>query len=1415
MINKEWKKVLLRSGVILAATAGVTASIIYRSEQDYSPVSSERKLQSNQIVFSGNTDTTKKQETGNGSESELWEKDARAEDQGIPQREKEAQYLFKEELPGESTKKLAALENRGESEGGSSAENTTVNGNTGANPGGIAGDGILYDVVDDGQDADLIIGGGDYDGDGGTVIFPDQKTDDGESPKPSDPEPVTPVKPTPGKPEETPTKDLTQTVKDPEPEKSNPTLGTDSGNVVNKPYKDGVTVAENTNGGDDNINVIIRKALVNGRSNLYKGQSVDAMTIYCALETYVRGADGAQYIWGTGDLDQYVRIDGVSFDGGKTFETSFPVVIPADIEEGDMIIKVSYRLSVNDKEWTERNVSYDAEDTRLLVLSRALTEEDEVINAADVVNPDQYPSLNSYVNLYRLLGDFLGKGSITQLFPGWMENGKLVPWFYKTETGRHILQPADMVDLPEGYTAGMTWIFLEDGNSSVGTGTSSLCYLQTLTGVDLDVIQNSASKLTVESGKKVLEIPEYIQAVKLSTDVTGQTDYVSIPDTVIYLEAIGGLQVEEGYLVEEGNERYASTDDGLLVNKAGTQICAVPYGKTKLTVSDKIDQVTLFGENQLSYVAFEADSLEKMPSINTEYLKNCRIVVKDELVEEYLNTLGEAGSVGRKNLVAAASEPGLGYFLDKGALINEQGELEKVTTKGSSLTISDYVKTVKKDAFSEAGNVTAVILPKDGSLVTFEKDCLKDSGVLSVQCYSQKQFESMADQMAQAGAPQALVELVSVSLEGYEYYVSEQNGEQKGTLIEAPKDVELFDGTVTAQDGTPVTISQIGDNAFAECTLLEWVELPESVERVGYQAFYNCTSLQGLMMYNTEQITLGNRALEGCESLRFAASNAMTGIFEDEYDPIIADTSGLQAADSYFFYVPTGSLGYTAHCVSFTEESGVHGYCFVDIGAGNKMLYGVDESKEPWLALRSGLVMAENTVLPVSTSEIFEYALAGTVSENGEGYSLNWEDLINLWAMDSYAIAYSQISDTVTFSQEGYYYYLGEGVFAGCTQISHVILPGCAQDASEFLFSGCSGLETVEYGSFAYGTGFFMGSFTGCENLEDIYIREYSVPSLVFYTGGQFLFNYDWTAEEEMEHLRIHVPEGMEEQYIMEWRLLLGGYFDTGAESAYQNLWNDVMFDLFFENWEMPEDEEVDAKSVEKVVGLENRVRTLLGMELVTTPTEFFPYRVSDDGMVTLTGAYTENTFLMLDTMGLGLPNGWYLDYVGTGAFSNCTNLEMVIIPYNLVGIYPNAFKGVESKSLLLYMEGDVPPSLMGWSEDEPFSFGVPDEAINLMVPFGSEETYVEAWAPALAGSEDEEVLNEAKKRLRKMLGVSDQTVSGSDAAVFSVSGNDVSGNEAQEDGLSKKDSVAEDFSVTAGDASAVEEDKDKKENGR
>ena len=71
-----------------------------------------------------------------------------------------------------------------------------------------------------------------------------------------------------------------------------------------------------------------------------------------------------------------------------------------------MVIRVGYRFSTNDTEWTQMDVPYTPEDSRIYVMTEAITEENQVLDTTKVLNSDQH--LEQYFNRLVILscGDY-------------------------------------------------------------------------------------------------------------------------------------------------------------------------------------------------------------------------------------------------------------------------------------------------------------------------------------------------------------------------------------------------------------------------------------------------------------------------------------------------------------------------------------------------------------------------------------------------------------------------------------------------------------------------------------------------------------------------------------------------------------------------------------------------------------------------------------------------------------------------------------------------------------------------------------------------------------------------------------------------------------------------------------------------
>ena len=160
------KKTLRNLAVALPLTVAAVVGVAY-AVQDYQggsafqPFASDRALQSNQVLFPDDGETTGKQPGDEQDNSALWEKNQDAEDTSRPQQQDRADYLFQNNTP------------EGSISGALSGDSTT---STGVTSDQVNIPGSIFDVVGDRNNADLIIGRGDLPsgtGDGsGTTTTP-------------------------------------------------------------------------------------------------------------------------------------------------------------------------------------------------------------------------------------------------------------------------------------------------------------------------------------------------------------------------------------------------------------------------------------------------------------------------------------------------------------------------------------------------------------------------------------------------------------------------------------------------------------------------------------------------------------------------------------------------------------------------------------------------------------------------------------------------------------------------------------------------------------------------------------------------------------------------------------------------------------------------------------------------------------------------------------------------------------------------------------------------------------------------------------------------------------------------------------------------------------------------------------------
>lgn len=1344
--------------VIVAIGAGTAAGIYaYQKDTGFTPSGDVQKLHANKVDFSQNDDVKSKRSQENGPDNE---KSAMLDQSSLTQTD--AAFLFSQaqlELPTDAERDLdqALIVNNDQPDDTNNSDNT---GNANNTETGIIGANPLdnvYNVTGDKSNADIIIGGGDHsqgtlvpgnttgDGNGnsgsgngntgnGSGNKNDSRNDDtdnnGKDDNNNDND---------NNGGETPTVYPSDKVTNPPPKKNNP---------VNVPTDDSRNFSESDK---DFINSDSREICIEAYAMefadsyyIYKDQSITETDLMCALDTYIVTRTGDKkkyYMLGLEDLDKYIRFTGVSFDGGTTWENEFPVRVPKDADINDMCIQAEYRFSLSD-EWQkyEKEISYPLTNSRLYVLSKALTESDEQIDMDNVLNLSRYDVSN--INLYYYQQSLLGGNGtkLTQLFPGWMERGELVDWNYEVTAGRHILEPAGMVDLPAQYDAQIKLYWLENSQ----TGSEDLVYLQTLTGINA---QGSALLSAVNGSNTYagdfVKIPDYIQAV----DITSKTEAgtLSIPDSVIKLDSDSKLRVKDEYVVSEDNENYSSID-GVLCDKDGTEMIAIPYNMSELDIASGTTKVNITDDNNIKRVTFEAESLEEYPSIDIQNLHDCSIVVKDELLDAF--TKDNVKLLNNSGNKVESEETGESISVEDGVAVNDSGQIKAaISIDGTTLRISSKITSIGANAFEGSDNLGTLVLQDNSSeSLKLEKDCFKGSSIQRIICSSKAQKKNIEKQLANSGKADIQIILASRS-GGFTYYESDNGAIE---LVEAPTDITEFDGVIKSDVAgeADIHVTNIGDQAFMNCDQLKWVTLPQEVTDIGYRAFYDCDSLEGVLIQTKDHITIGNKAFDDCGELRFVASNAKSAFMVDGYDPkLVAFYTSDWITSNSFFFVPEDSEGYGDNVNKLWGYDDIEEYVIEDVGENGKVLYGRNSFGEDMVALRSGKEMPDKVVLPEETAYIYDFAFAETVSKSGT-YEVNWQDIDYLLWLGSYSFRESQLGGDIVIGDINKYdeIDISEGAFLGCEQITSMQIQSTLRSLDMFVFKGCKSLTTLHICSVPESNIYFWpGMFEGCDSITDLILDDTLPPDLVFYgQGTAFRFNYDWTEEEEAQKIHITVPKGTVETYIKAWRYKRMGYTGWPDTTEYLEMWNAVrssliQMDFYTGDITYPEDEEVDAEVRKRLLESENLIRSMLGAKAVTEPTDLCQYRL-DDTLLTLISVPSYAHEITLDAETLGMPDGWYLDYIGTGAFEGASKLTDIEIADNLVGIQMNAFAGASAdvSKLTLTFTGETPPQLLGASPEVPFLFGQTDDRICIKVPEGCEEAYIDAWKYPMAGYEDE-----------------------------------------------------------------------------
>ncbi len=1240
-------------------TAGAWAGLRYWSGSDFSPSGRERSLKNNQVLFQQEQDL---QATGgrDGDDASRWEKQEDAQRQEGPQTDS-GNFLFQTDGSQQAS-----------STGGILGDNTQKDGNTAQTPDHI------FDPSGGTESGGGTSGGGT--GGGGEETGPTEPT------LPTEPIVIPP---------------------DPEPVKRDPpkdALDSDK------------TFDEKNFSRCDDWDIwryyYIRQD-DSSESILYAGQTYAdwkslEKALFASMITCFYDKDGYRRPLTEAEYGIYIRIDGVSFDGGATMVSKYPVTIPSG---ADMQVRVSYRFSTKspwepleteDPFW----VAYKPAQSRVILLSRNPASGSTAIDPDAIVNKDnQYPAAGTALNLLEYQLDMLVENpddlfwvfgtKLTSLYTGWTEDGKPVSWLYPVTAGRHVLLPGSYVPLKTGYDAAIQ-IYPVNADFEQDPANGDSYYFQTVVGALVDA-------------DGVLRVPEYAQAIFL--DGTKGVRVLSLPSTLLLIpdQSGDGLEVTDAYEVAPGNPVFSSKD-GLLLNAAGTVIRGVPTSVTSLTVPKGIQAVRPLKSNRIQELHLQAG--DPLPQLRYENMPGITVYVADEQVAELCQR--DAEEIEAYNIHIRSEKDS--YTLKTPFLMDSQGGIKKLLNDDCQiLNLPDQKKLIlRSDAFSGCQVAATLTISKDTAEIVLEKNCFRDSAVHLILCATEEQVNRVRQKLARIGVTDISVAKLKTTADGF-VCAELQDGQYR--LVSAPKDLVSF------SEIKGVSVTEIGNAAFEGCASLRWVTLPECVKLVERRAFADCASLEGVVIQNRQEITLQENAFTGCYALRFLGSNAVKGSVADS----LGDGLG------YAGFYPDGGTGYPVTTDFSTNpwasSPGASCYAFYDCGDA-RMLYAMDEAGKPTRLLRSGAVVSGAVKLPADTIEIALKAFQNVATE----FTINWEDLTQLRIIGSNAFNASALTGDVAL-RTGATVFVGNSAFADCYGLRSFYADSV--NVEFYAFTNCYSLESVElrldpYG--IYSAQLPAGLFFGCYSLAEVKLNNEVPPQLGWFSPKVWFCLRDNPDEADF----LYVPEGCEEKYVDAWTYTYAGYKDR------DDLWGELFFDIL--------DPDLTGTAVEQWSwDVRRTIRSVIaGLDPADepNPAEGFSWYVDDAGTVTLLGVPEDRTELNLLGENIGLGVTGYVDYLGSGVFQNCPNLNTVTIPYRLIGfgseqrltgIETDAFR-TGSALLTVIFEDATPPTLVP-AADGSFAFRDDGGQVLVQVPEGCKETYLNAWLENLGGAYTEDEL--------------------------------------------------------------------------
>ncbi|MBO4569540.1 MAG: leucine-rich repeat domain-containing protein [Candidatus Methanomethylophilaceae archaeon] len=279
----------------------------------------------------------------------------------------------------------------------------------------------------------------------------------------------------------------------------------------------------------------------------------------------------------------------------------------------------------------------------------------------------------------------------------------------------------------------------------------------------------------------------------------------------------------------------------------------------------------------------------------------------------------------------------------------------------------------------------------------------------------------------------------------------------------------------------PDTVETIGDYAFEDCSSLKEMTIPRGTLGIRGSAFHGCTGLETVRMPDSPK-RIGKYAFEGCSSLKAFVAEKGKGEYSSDKDGYLYDEDSER-----LFRVPYASTG-TVDVPPGTKEiaggafSDCVGVTSVRIPAsvqkiGDRVFSGCGAIAMIYVNPRNPSFRSDLQGI-LYDSEVTEVVRAPN-SVTGE---LEVPATVRRIRMNAFEKCSGLTSVTIPYGTTA----IEDSAFEGCTKVRKLSLSGSVRTIGEKAFKGCSGITSVTIPDSVEEIG--DGAFSGCSRLVSVSI---------------------------------------------------------------------------------------------------------------------------------------------------------------------------------------------------------------------------------------------------------------------------------------------------------------------------------------